>query len=149
MRLVVGAPRVPRVYYGWFIVAAGIGIQALQAALLSRAYGLYVVLLAAEFGWSKTVFSIAFSLQQIESGLLGPLQGWMIDRFGPRAVMRAGILMFGAGFMLFSTVSAVVPFLLVFLLMAVGSSLGGFMPMAFRPARRKRSGKPAGMGRMK
>ena len=118
-----------RFFYGWLIVAAGAGIQALSGGLLSRAYGLYVVLLQTDFGWNKTVFSAAFSLQQIESGLLGPLQGWMIDRFGPRAVMRAGNLLFGAGFMAFSRIDSVAEFYLAFLLIAVGSSLGGFMPI--------------------
>ncbi len=121
--------RVRRIYYGWVVVAAGMGIQALQGALLGRAYGVYVVLLQADYGWSKTVFSVAYSLQQIESGLLGPLQGWMVDRFGPRAVMRVGLVLFGTGFMLFSRINSVGAFYLAFVLMAVGSSLGGFMPI--------------------
>ncbi len=123
------APPTRRVYYGWIVVLAGMGVQALQAALLARAYGVYVVLLQADYGWSKTVFSGAFSLQQIESGLLGPLQGWMVDRFGPRAVMRVGNVLFGLGFMLFSRIDSIAGFYATFLLMAVGSSLGGFMPI--------------------
>ena len=122
--------RVRRLYYGWLIVAAGIGIQALQGALLSSSYGAYVVLLRADFGWSKTIFSGAFSLQQVESGILGPLQGWLLDRFGPRTVMRVGIVLFGVGFMLFSRLDSVLTFYLSFLLIAVGSSLGGFLPIS-------------------
>ena len=82
--------RVRRVYYGWLIVIAGMGGQAVQAALLSSSFGTYVVLMTEDFGWSKTVFSLAFSLQQLESGILGPVQGRLLDRFGPRATMRVG-----------------------------------------------------------
>ena len=116
-------------YYGWVIVGAGMGIQALQGALLSSSYGAYVVLLQESFGWSKTAFSAAFSLQQVESGILGPLQGWLLDRFGPRAVMRVGVVLFGAGFMAFSRLDSITTFYLTFLLMAIGSSLGGFLPI--------------------
>ena len=82
--------RVERVFYGWWIVAAGAGIQLLQSALLGQAYGAYVVLLRDEFGWSKTLLSGASALREAESGLTGPVQGWMLDRFGPRAVARTG-----------------------------------------------------------
>src|SRR5215216_6431273 len=94
--------RGPRLFYGWFVVLGGVGIQAVQGALLNSSYGAYVVLLQRDFGWSKTTFSFAYSLQQIEQGVVGPLQGWMIDRFGARSVMRVGIVTFGLGFMLLS-----------------------------------------------
>jgi MFS family permease len=115
------------VFFGWWIVSGGVGIQLLIAALLNQAYGAYVVTLQGHFGWSKTAFSAAYALQQAESGLLGPVQGWMIDRFGPRRVMRAGIVTLGVGFMLFSQVNSLTTFYITFLIMAIGSSLGGFM----------------------
>ncbi len=121
--------RAARVFYGWWIVASGFGLQLLIGGLLNQAYGAYVVFLRQEFGWSKTMLSAAYSLTRVESGLLGPAQGWMIDRFGPRAVMRLGILMFGAGFMAFSQISSPFTFYVFFLIMAVGSSLGGFFPL--------------------
>jgi sugar phosphate permease len=119
-----------RLFYGWLIVAAGMGIQCLQGALLSSSYGAYVVLMQADYAWSRTVFAGAYSLQQVESGVLGPVQGWLIDRFGPRAVMRVGVLLFGVGFMLFSRIESIPAFYAVFLMMAVGTSLSGFFPLA-------------------
>lgn len=119
--------RARSIFFGWWIVTAGIGIQSLTAALLSHAYGAYVVVLRDTFGWSSTTFSVAYSMQRAESGLLGPIQGWMLDRFGPRAVMTAGMALFGVGFILFSRVQTPTQFYLAFLMMAVGVSLGGFM----------------------
>jgi MFS family permease len=115
------------VFFGWWIVAASAGIQLLQAGLMMQAYGAYVAVLRADFGWSKTALSLGYALQPVQSGLLGPFQGWMVDRFGPRAVMRAGMLMFGGGFILFSRIDSLAQFYGVFILMAIGSSLGGFM----------------------
>ncbi len=118
-----------RVFYGWWIVGAGFGIQALVSALLLQGYGAYVVLLRQEFGWSKTMLSAAYSMSRAESGMLGPVQGWLIDRFGPRASMRAGMVIFAVGFMLFSQVHSPVTFFLTFFLMSVGSSVAGFLPV--------------------
>jgi MFS family permease len=118
-----------RVFYGWFMVAAGFGVQLLTGGLMNQAYGAYVVLLRDEFGWSKTSLSAAFSLARFESGMLGPIEGWLIDRFGPRTVMRFGLLIFGAGFMFFSQINSLTTFYMAFVTMALGSSLAGFMPL--------------------
>ena len=115
------------IFYGWWIVGAGIGIQVLLTGLLMQAFGVYVSVLQSDFGWSKTALSGAFSLQRIESGILGPVQGWLLTRYGPRNIMRIGLIMFGVGFLLFSRIDSLVEFYLVFMLMAVGGSLGGFM----------------------
>lgn len=115
-----------RVFYGWWIVAASSGIQFLASVLWMQSYGAYVVLLQADFGWSKTLLAGAFALTRVESGILGPLQGWLADRFGPRVVLRVGTVLFGVGFLLFSQVQTLVGFYATFVLIALGSSLGGF-----------------------
>ena len=119
--------RASGIFFGWWIVLGGIGIQILTSGLLNQAYGAYVVTLQSHFGWSKTSFSIAYAIQQVESGLLGPVQGWMLDKFGPRFVMRIGIVMLGSGFMLFSRINSLPMFYLAFLIMAIGMSLAGFV----------------------
>jgi sugar phosphate permease len=118
-----------RVFYGWWIVAAGFGIEALIGALMFHAYGAYVVLLREEFGWSKTLLSAAFAMSRAESGILGPVQGWLTDRFGPRVLIRIGMIVFGLGFMLFSQIGSPLAFFATFFLMALGSSLGGYLPV--------------------
>ncbi len=91
-----------------------------------HSYGGYVVLLQEEFAWSAAIVSGAFALTRVESGLLGPLQGWLTDRFGPRVILVYGNILFGIGFMLLGLVNSVWSFYAVFLLIAVGGSLGGF-----------------------
>jgi MFS family permease len=86
-------------------------------------------MLREEFGWSKTMVSAAFSMARAESGILGPLQGWLTDRFGPRALIRVGMVIFGVGFILFSQLDGPVTFFATFFMMAVGSSLGGYLPI--------------------
>lgn len=115
-----------RVFYGWYIVAAAAGIQYLASVLLMQSYGAYAVLLADDFGWSKTVLAGAFALTRVESGILGPLQGWLADRFGPRRILSIGTVLFGLGFVLFSQVQTLLGFYASFIVMALGSSLGGF-----------------------
>jgi len=120
----------PRAFHGWRIVAAGFVLEMLMGALLFHAYGAYVVMLRQEFGWSKTLFSAAFSMARAESGILGPIQGWLTDRFGPRTLIRIGMTVFGLAFILFSQIGSAPAFFITFFLMALGSSLGGYLPVA-------------------
>ena len=121
--------RAQGVFFGWWIVAGAAGFQLLQNGLLMQAYGTYVAVLREEFGWSTTALAAAFSLQRVESGLLGPLQGWMLDRWGPKIVISAGTVLFGAGFIAFSQINSLTTFYVAFIVMAIGASLSGFMSL--------------------
>jgi sugar phosphate permease len=115
-----------RVFYGWWMVAGAAGIQLLSGVLMMHSFGAYAVMLQAEFGWSKALVSGAFSLTRVESGILGPLQGWLVDRFGPRPILRIGLVSFAVGFMLFALTDSLLMLYVTWALIAVGSSLGGF-----------------------
>jgi MFS family permease len=115
------------VFFGWWIVISSAGLQLLQAGLMMQAYGAYVSVLQDDFGWTATQLAFGYSLQPMQNGLLGPIQGWMIERWGPRRVMRVGTVLFGGGFMLFSQVNSLLTFYAVFIVMAIGANLAGFM----------------------
>ena len=114
------------VFHGWWIVSGAAGIQFLAGVLWMQSFGAYNALLQADFGWSSAVIAGAFALTRVESGLLGPLQGWLVDRFGPRLILRIGLAVFAAGFVLFGLMNTILVFYLAFALIALGSSLGGF-----------------------
>ena len=117
-----------RLFYGWYMVGAASALQCLQAGLITQSFGAYVAVLQAERGWSKTALSGAAALQQMESALLGPVLGWIIDRFGPQGIIRAGVVLFGAGLMLLSRTDTLGGFYAAFVVMALGASFFGFFP---------------------
>jgi sugar phosphate permease len=118
-----------KIFYGWWMVGAATGLQFLQAGLVTQAFGAYLAVLADEQGWSKTALSGAAALQQMEVALLGPVLGWLIDRFGPKVFVRAGVVVFGTGLCLLSQVKSLPQFYGAFIVIALGSSLCGFFPL--------------------
>lgn len=112
-----------KIFYGWRIVAAGGALQFLQSLLLNQAFGAYVAVLADERGWSKTALSGAAALKSTETALLGPVLGWMVDRFGAQWIIRVGIVTFGIGFMLLSQIDSLTQFYLAFVVLALGASM--------------------------
>ena len=111
------------------MVAAAGAIQLLQSALLMQAFGLYVAVMSPELGWSKTAMSGGAALQSIEGALLGPALGWVVDRYGTRAMIRIGITGFGLGFLALSQVQTIGQFYAAILVISVGSSLCSYFPL--------------------
>jgi sugar phosphate permease len=111
------------------MVGAAVGLQFLQAGLVTQAFGAYLAVLAEEQGWSKTALSGAAALQQMEVALLGPVLGWAIDRFGPKVFVRAGVFVFGIGLCLLSQVQSLPAFYGAFIVIALGASLSGYFPL--------------------
>lgn len=104
-------------------------IQVLQGSLFFQAFGVYAPFWMAEYGWSRTTVSLIHSLHRTESGLLGPVHGWLIQRFGPQRVVLVGMTLLGAGFVGLGFAQNFPQFIAAFLVMAVGSSLSGFMSL--------------------
>lgn len=115
---------------GWRILAAAGAIQLLLGIFLSQSFGLYIAALSEEMGWSKTTLAGAAALQSVESALIGPVIGWILDRFGAPSVIRVGIVVFSAGLLLLSQVQSVATFYLSAVLMALGASLSGYFSLS-------------------
>ena len=111
------------------MVGAGCGLQVLQAGLLHHAFGGYLAVLQDDRAWNKTQLSGAAALQQMESAIIGPALGWIMDRFGPQGVIRLGVLTFGVGFMALSSIDTLLEFYAAFIVIALGSSMCGFFPI--------------------
>ena len=97
------------------------------AILFFHVFGAYLLLIENEFGWNKATLAGAFALARIESALLGPIHGWLIDRYGPKTIIRCGLFIFGFSLIGFSTIDSLIEFYVYFFLIALGTSLGGFL----------------------
>ena len=118
-----------KMFYGWWMVGAGCGMQFVQGTLLLHSFGAYFAVLRDDRGWSKTELSGAAALHQLEAAVLGPLLGWFLDRFGPHWMIRIGVLVFGLGFILLSYIDSLLQFYGAFIVTALGASLCGFFPL--------------------
>ena len=79
-----------RVFYGWWVVSSLATIMFLSAGLGFYALGVFVTPFEEEFGWSRGQVSVGIALASIVSGLLGPLVGLAVDRWGARSVLAVG-----------------------------------------------------------
>ena len=115
----------------WWIVFAGALAHAVSTGLAYFGLSAYFPSFEREFGWSRTAISGAFSMARVESGLLGPAEGYMTDRLGPKRVMYLGIVICAVGFIGMSLVNSL-PMLYVAIVAGIvlGSSVGFYIPIS-------------------
>jgi len=104
---------------------------ALFAIVGLALYGLplYYDFMVTEFGWSRTQVTSGNALSKLVVGpAFGFLAGWIVDRFGPRRLMMAGILMAGGALVGLAHMTSLSTFYLFYLFNAVGYVCGGPLP---------------------
>jgi MFS family permease len=85
-----------RFHYAWVVVAVTF-VSLLVAQAVRATPGLIILPLETEFGWDRASIALAVAVSLIAFGLGGPLGGAMVDRFGPRKILLAGIALISAG----------------------------------------------------
>jgi sugar phosphate permease len=94
-------------------------------------YGLpfFYDFMVKDFGWTRTeVTSGNFYSKLLIGPLFGFAAGWIVDRFGPRRMMMAGILMAGTALVGLSYASTLGLFYFFYLFNALGYVCGGPLP---------------------
>jgi MFS family permease len=82
-----------------------------------------------DLGWTRQQVTSGNAYSKLLVGpLFGFLAGWFIDRFGPRRLMLAGILMAGGALIGLGAVSTLAFFYLFYLFNALGYVCGGPLP---------------------
>lgn len=80
-------------YYGWYIVAALAITETISWGVLFYSFSVFLSPMEAEFGWSRSALTGAFSLSLLVMGLCAYPVGSWVDRKGGRWLMTAGSAM--------------------------------------------------------
>ena len=116
------------VFYGWWIVGTSALITAVCGVPFFAGTTAWFVVLREDYSWSVGAMTWAFALTRVEGGLMGPVQGFLTERLGPRRMVLIGLLILGGGFMLFSRINSLWGLYGAFLVMSMGSGLGIWLP---------------------
>ena len=118
-----------RFFYGWVVVGAGALVMVVGTVPLFQGMTAWFVVLEKQFGWSRTQLSIAFSLTRVEGSIMGPVAGYLVDKLGPRTMVALGLIIAGGGFLILSVTNSIWHLYLAFLVMSMGTGLGGWLPV--------------------
>ena len=99
----------------------------LMSTTVFQGVGTFFVALERNFGWNRTTLSGAFALSRAEGALLGPIEGFLVDRLGTRRMVVIGYFIMGLGFIFYSQIQEVWHFYVAYLAISLGSGVGGWI----------------------
>jgi len=108
---------------------AGCGVLALfgVSALYGSTFGLFLLPLQQNLGWSRGESAFSLTLSTLFTPLVAPLTGWVIDKVPLRPLILTGVLLQSANFAAFSFMDGSVWFYyglcLLLMITAAGASL--------------------------
>ena len=112
-----------KVYHGWWIVSASAVINAFGGGIFFQGFTVFFLPITRSLGLSRLMTTLPFALSRVEGGIMGPLSGMLIDRYGVKRLMMVGSPMVGLGYILLSFTTSFTTFLLVYLLIiSVGAT---------------------------
>jgi len=85
--------------YRWMQLFLGI-VCMVMIANLQYGWTLFVNPIAEKHGWTRAAIQVAFTIFVLTETWLVPVEGYLVDRFGPRPVVLCGGFMCGLGWVL-------------------------------------------------
>ena len=86
----------PRVHYAWIIIALSI-LLYLSGGSITNAFGVVILPLQSEMGWSQGSITLAYGIAMLLSAVVSPYLGMATDRYGSRSVLFVAVLCFFIG----------------------------------------------------
>jgi len=124
----------PKFFYGYIVVLAAFVIMVVVFGTVYT-FGVFFKPLSAEFGWTRTVTSGAYSLKVLLGSFLGIIAGRVNDKVGPRLLVTVCGFFLGLGYLLMSQIGAIWHlYLFLGVMVAIGTS-GAYVPMVSTIAR--------------
>ena len=120
--------RLKKTYHGWWISLAG-GLNTAISSIPTFSGGSIIFkAIEDEFGWSRAIVSGVSSFGRFGGALLGPIEGFMTDRFGAWKMILIGFIIASIGLFWLSTINTIIFYYLSYLVVSIGVSIGGFVP---------------------
>ena len=111
-----------RIFFGWYLVAASVAANTIFSAAYFQGFGVLILPIERAFGWDRWVISAAMSLRQLESGIVSPAVGFLLDRFSSRKLIFWSAIISAVGFIGLSFTNGIVMFFLFFVVISLGAS---------------------------
>jgi len=84
----------PSPVFRWVQLAIGIACMVMIANL-QYGWTLFVLPIDAKYQWGRAAIQVAFSIFVLTETWLVPVEGWFVDRFGPKLVVLIGGVLVG------------------------------------------------------
>ncbi|MGZ5215206.1 MAG: oxalate/formate MFS antiporter [Caldimonas sp.] len=106
--------------YRWMQLFMGI-VCMVMIANLQYGWTLFVNPIVDKFGWTRAAVQVAFTIFVLTETWLVPIEGYLVDRFGPRPIVLIGGLLCAIGWVMNSMSSSLMGFYVAAAISGIGA----------------------------
>jgi len=112
-----------RLHYGWVMVFSAMAIFAVNSQPF-YSFGIFLRTMTGELKWERGAMSLALSITMLVSNPLSILTGRLSDKYGPRVLVTASGVAYGAAYLLMSQIHTLWQLYLIWgILISAGGAL--------------------------
>jgi MFS family permease len=115
-------------FRGWVNVAVCFFLIFLFAGAGFYSFSVFIPPLEKVFGWDRAAIALAMSIYMISGGLVSPITGKLVEKFGSKRIMVMSGVLAGACYMLVSLTHSIGYYYVIYGLLAVCTSGIGIIP---------------------
>jgi len=104
----------------WLQLIFGI-VCMVMIANLQYGWTFFVPGIQKQFGWERATIQVAFTLFVLFETWLVPIEGWLVDKFGPRLVVLGGGVLCGIGWVMNSYADSLTMFYVAQIVSGIGA----------------------------
>ncbi|MBT7079672.1 MAG: MFS transporter, partial [Chloroflexi bacterium] len=101
-------------FYGWLVVLAAGSTMFVRNAAATLTIAVFVFPMSEDLGWSRTLIVGAAAAAGVVSMFVSPLAGWILQRYGARALMASSVFILGAVILSLRWTTSPISFYLLF-----------------------------------
>ncbi|MFC1892401.1 MFS transporter [Thermodesulfobacteriota bacterium] len=114
----------PKLYFGWQMNIVTSIITGLGFGFTGEGFSALFKPLSSDLGLSRAATSVASSIRGLEFGIMAPITGWLVDRFGPKWIVITGLVLMGCGMIWMNFVGSALGYYIVWgVIVGIGSTL--------------------------
>ena len=102
------------VFYGWWVLLALALLRVMASGVGNNVRSLLVLPLEEEFGATRAEISLMATAGSLAIALMGPLGGWLMDRYGPRRIMFVSLVFASSGYLMLASAQALWQVIIIF-----------------------------------
>ena len=121
-------PEAPRIFYGYYIVAACFFILFFLWGMVYNTFPIFLKPMTESMGWGRGAFAGALLVGSVVSGIASPIVGKIIDNIGAKYVMVIGAVLLGCTIILESRITQLWHLYILFGVIGLGLMCATIIP---------------------
>ena len=115
-------------FYGWITLSAAALVYFLMCGILMYSFGVFMPFICEEFAWGRGAVAGAYTVMMLSMGVVAPVAGIFIEKYGSRTAIVLGNLLSAAGMILLAFHTRMWQLYIGYgAMMGIGIGLGGFI----------------------